>query len=38
MKKIVLLTILSAIFIGCGDVKEGEFTIEGQAKGVDNGN
>lgn len=37
MKKIVLLTILSAIFIGCGDVKEGEFTIEGQAKGVDNG-
>lgn len=37
MKKIVLLTILSAIIIGCGDVKEGEFTIDGQAKGVDNG-
>lgn len=37
MKKIVLLTILSAIFIGCGDVKEGEFTIDGQVKGVDNG-
>lgn len=37
MKKIVLLTILSAIFIGCGDVKEGEFIIDGQVKGVDNG-
>ncbi len=37
MKKIVLLTILSAIFISCGNVKDGEFTIEGQVKGVDNG-
>ena len=37
MKKIVLLTILSAIFISCGNFKDGEFTIEGQVKGVDNG-
>ena len=37
MKKIVLLTILSAIFISCSNVKDGEFTIEGEVKGVDNG-
>jgi peroxiredoxin len=37
MKKLVLLTILSALFMSCSNVKEGEYIIEGQAKGVENG-
>lgn len=37
MKKLVLLAFLSTLLFSCSKVKEGEFIIEGEAKGIANG-
>lgn len=37
MKKLVLLALLSIVLFSCSNVKDGEFVLEGEAKGVPNG-